>query len=213
MYAHLLHHLDAAGRGAEAKATLLQLPWLQATLRERGLYALLRDVAERTAGDGTMSLLHRTLRLSAPGLQGSDAAEALPGQLVGRLGGLLDTASPEVVHLCEAARSWRGTLAWLRPVKPTLLAPVGALQLCLEGHTNSAASTSSEGGCFCHVAPTASVRSHSARDAALTAPFTPHLARHNLPQLCCLLVLAPLQPQRRPAARQRLGRLRAAVRA
>ena len=135
-YAHLLPHLDAAGRCAEARATLMQLPWLQATLRERGLYALMSDVAARmTAGDGTLSLLHRTLRLAAPGLQGSDAAEALPAQLVGRLGALLDTATPEVVQLYEAAHRWRGTLRWLRPVKATLQAPVGALELSLEGHT------------------------------------------------------------------------------
>ena len=136
-YAHALLHLDRAGRGAEAKATLLRLPWLQATLRERGLYALLGDLASRMIiGDGTLALLHRTLRLSAPVLQGSDAAEALPGQLVGRLGGLLDTVAPEVARLYEAAWSWRGALAWLRPNKATLLAPVGALELRLEGHTD-----------------------------------------------------------------------------
>ena len=135
-YAHLLPHLDAAGRGADAKTTLLQLPWLQATLRERGLFALLGDVAQRKVGDGTLSLLHRTLRRSAPGLQGSDAAEALPAQLVGRLGGLIGTATaPEMMQLYEAAHSWRGALAWLCPVTPTLQAPVGALEMCLGGHT------------------------------------------------------------------------------
>ena len=137
VYAHLLPHLDAAGRAAEARAALMRLPWLQATLRERGLYALLSDVAVRmVSGDGTLSLLHRTLRLAAPGLQSADAAEALPGQLVGRLGGLLESASPEVKQLYAAAYCWRGSLAWLRPVKPTLRAPVGALEMRLEGHTN-----------------------------------------------------------------------------
>jgi WD40 repeat protein len=136
-YAHLLPHLIAAERGAEARAMLLQLPWLQVTLRERSLYALLSDVAERMVNDSTLSLLHRTLRLSAPGLQGSDAAEALPGQLVGRLGGLLDAAAPEITQLYEAAHSWRGALAWLRLVKATLPAPNGALEMSLEGHTHS----------------------------------------------------------------------------
>ena len=134
-YAYFLPHLDAAGLANEARDTLMRLPWLQATLRERGLYALLSDVAARKVhGDGTLSLLHRTLRLAAPGLQGTDAAEALPGQLVGRLGGLLDGAAPEVVRLYEAAYNWRGSLAWLRPLKPTLQQPVGAFELSLEGH-------------------------------------------------------------------------------
>ena len=44
----------------------MRLPWLQATLRERGLYALLNDVTARMeASDATLSLLHRTLRLAA----------------------------------------------------------------------------------------------------------------------------------------------------
>ena len=135
-YAHLLSHLDAAGLQTEARATLLRLPWLQATLRERGLYALLSDVAAFMAQHDTLLLLHRTLRLAAPGLQGSDAAEALPGQLVGRLGGLIGNAAPEVVELYNAARKWRGSLAWLYSLTPTLSAPVGALELCLEGHAD-----------------------------------------------------------------------------
>ena len=115
----------------------MRLPWLQATLRERGLYALMADVASRMAcGDGTLSLLHRTLRLAAPGLQGSKAAEALPGQLVGRLRGLHGSLAPQVARLYEESQRWRGTLSWLRPINAMLKAPVGALEQCLEGHTD-----------------------------------------------------------------------------
>jgi hypothetical protein len=110
VYAHALPHLDAAGRGAEAQELLLRLPWLQAMLRERGLYALLGDIAARMALDvGTLGTLHRTLRLAGPGLQGADAAEALPAQLVGRLGGL--HMAPELARLHAEAHAWAGSLA------------------------------------------------------------------------------------------------------
>jgi WD40 repeat protein len=136
VYAHALPHLDAAGRNGESRELLLRLPWLQATLREHGLYALLSDVAERMApGDGTLWTLYRTLRLASPGLQGADAAEALPGQLVGRLGWLPGIIAPVLMRLHDEAHAWTDSLAWLRPVRNTLQQPVGALELCMEGHT------------------------------------------------------------------------------
>jgi hypothetical protein len=137
VYAHVLPHLDAAGRGGEARALLLRLPWLQATLRERGLYALLSDVSSRMASaGGTLRLLFRALRLAAPGLQGSDAAEALPAQLVGRLCALPAAASdPDISRLCEEAHAWTGSRAWLHPLRATLRQPIGALQMQLEGHS------------------------------------------------------------------------------
>jgi WD40 repeat protein len=138
MYAHALPHFDAAGRDDEARTLLLRLPWLQATLRERGLYALLSDIAARMApGDGALWTLHRTLRLASPGLQGADAAEALPSQLVGRLGGLPGGAlASALVRLHDEAHAWTGSLAWLRPLRNSLQQPVGALELCMEGHTD-----------------------------------------------------------------------------
>jgi hypothetical protein len=71
VYAHALSHLMAAGCIDYARRLLLSLAWLQATLRERGLTALLRDVAAHTAAeDGTFRTLHgallRARRCSAP---------------------------------------------------------------------------------------------------------------------------------------------------
>ena len=135
-YAHVLSHLDSTGRGDEARLLLLRLPWLQATLRERGVYALLADVAARMKrGGDPLWLLYRALRLSAPGLQGADAAEALPAQLVGRLCEVVDTAAPEMARLFNEAHAWRGELAWLRPNRASLRQPVGALEMSMEGHT------------------------------------------------------------------------------
>ncbi len=127
VYAHALPHLDAAGRGEDAKALLMRLPWLQATLHERGLYALLSDVRAHMTGSDTLQQLWRTLQLAAPGLQGADAAEALPAQLLGRL-----TDVEAVGFLCDEARCFVGSRAWLRPLRPSLRQPVGPLQLQLE---------------------------------------------------------------------------------
>jgi WD40 repeat protein len=77
--------------------------------------------------------LHRALRAASPGLQGLDGAEALPGALVGRLGGPdVDVA---VGRLCAAASAWRGDRAWLRACTLTLQPPDDALELRLEGHS------------------------------------------------------------------------------
>jgi WD40 repeat protein len=144
-YSHLLTHLDASERSAEARATLMRLPWLQATLRERGLYALLSDIAARMMnGDDTLSLLHQTLRLAAYGLQDGDAAESLPAQLVGRLGQLVSSsaASPELIQLYDAAYCWRGALEWLRPIRASMQHAGGAVEAQLEAHSERTGSMS-----------------------------------------------------------------------
>ena len=131
----LLHgfaHLREAGRAADARSLLLRLPWLQATLRERGLAALLADVrAANASGDEAMRLLLAALRLSAPGLRGDDAAAALPGQLCGRLE---KGDCGELAGLLDEAWNWRGA-DWLRPLRASLRAP-GPLQLTLLGHVS-----------------------------------------------------------------------------
>ncbi len=133
VYAHALRHLDDAGRSEEAAELLMQLPWLQATMRERGIFALIADVAARMHGRPALGALHRALRAASPGLQGLDGADALPGALVGRLGG--PDAEAPVARLCVAACAWRGDRAWLRACAPTLQPPDEALELRLEGHS------------------------------------------------------------------------------
>jgi hypothetical protein len=123
VYSYALAHLDAAGRSAEACALLTRLPWLQTMLREHGVSVLQKEVAAHLehAFDGdALALLHRTLQLCEKGLE---KADMLPAQLVGRLGGLLSTAPASIVRLYDEAFHWRGSLAWLRPMLPTLAAP------------------------------------------------------------------------------------------
>ena len=144
-YAHALAHLDAAGRHAEARALLLRLPWLQAALRERGAHALMADVAEHAAGCPPLRLLYRCLVFCVGALLRPDAAEELPGALVGRLmrvpgdDGWRDVeprsaAAAGVAGLYAAAFAWRGPRAWLRVVGLTQRNPVGPLQMRLDGH-------------------------------------------------------------------------------
>ncbi len=133
---HAVAHLRAAGRRADAAALPLRLPWLQATLRARGLKPLLDDVAALAQpGDGTLSPLLSVLRLAAPVLLGLDAAACLPAQLAGRL--RAGALAPELAALAAEARAWRGEVPWLRLLAPTLRGP-GALEntcVCAGGVT------------------------------------------------------------------------------
>ena len=118
---HAVAHLSAAGRQSDASSLMLRLPWLQATLRERGLKALLDDVASLARpGDGTLSVLLPVLSLSAPVLLGLDAAACLPAQLAGRLRGAALAA--ELRALVAEAQAWRGELPWLRLLTGSLRA-------------------------------------------------------------------------------------------
>lgn len=125
VYAHALAHLDAAVRPGDTTRVLLSLRWLQATLRERGLAALLSDLGSRrlTHGDA-VAILHSTLRLAAPGLQGADAPACLPAQLVGRIRGAAlegdGAGMPLLRALIAEACAWRGVEPWLRAVSDTL---------------------------------------------------------------------------------------------
>ena len=119
---HAVAHLSAAGRQADASSLMLRLPWLQTTLRERGLKVLLDDVAGLAQpGDGTLSVLLSVLRLSAPVLLGMDAAACLPAQLAGRLRGA--SLAAELSSLVAEAQAWRGELPWLRLLTGSLRAP------------------------------------------------------------------------------------------
>ena len=139
LYRHALAHFDTSGRATESKQLLMRLPWLQATLRERGVWALIRDVAARSVlDDGVLDILRRTLILSAPGLCGVDADIQLLTQLVGRLG-WLDGASFEVTKLVAEARAFRGA-TWLSPTAPMLRQPMGTLEVVLQGHTSHVSS-------------------------------------------------------------------------
>ncbi len=129
LYHHALAHLDASGRESESRRLLLRFPWLQATLRERGVWALIQDVAVRaTPDDGTLNTLKRALKLSALGLQGSDAAEvSLPTQIIGRLKPLA-SKSPELQLLVNDASAWRGSVGWLYPIHTSISVPAGPLE-------------------------------------------------------------------------------------
>lgn len=134
LYRNVLAHLDECGRQDESRRLLMRLPWLQATLRERGVFALIREVAALSVrGDGTLDVLRRALSLSTPGLQGAGADVALLSQLVGRLR-FMDGASAEVAQLVADALAWRGPVGWLCPVASTMRPPVGALEASLVGH-------------------------------------------------------------------------------
>ena len=85
VYAHALVHLGASRRIDEACRLLLQLPWLQSTLRERGVSALIQDLAACARDNADVACLHRAMLFGAPGLQGAEAWEMLPGVLCGRL--------------------------------------------------------------------------------------------------------------------------------
>ena len=125
VYAHALAHLDAAGRPGDATRVLFSLRWLQATLRERGLVALLSDLGSRrlTHGDA-VATLYGTLRLAAPGLQGADAPACLPAQLAGRIRAAAlegdGACMPLLRALIAEACAWRGAHSWLRAVSDTL---------------------------------------------------------------------------------------------
>ena len=135
IYRNVLAHLDECGRGDESRRLLMRLPWLQAMLRERGVFELIREVAARSvSGDGTLDVLRRTLVLSVPGLQGAGADVALLSQLVGRLG-FLGESSAEMAQLVADARAWRGPVSWMCPVARGMREPVGALEAILVGHT------------------------------------------------------------------------------
>jgi WD40 repeat protein len=138
IYRNVLAHLDVAGRSEQSRKLLMRLPWLQAMLRERGIWVLIREISERAQAQGPLAMLLRTLRLSAPGLTGADADVQLLTQLVGRLG-WVDGLAADLMELISDARAWRGE-PWLCPVSPTLREPVGPLEAMLKGHTSTVSS-------------------------------------------------------------------------
>ena len=136
-YAHALAHLDATGRVRDAKHVLLSLRWLQATLRERGLAALLTDLAIRRETHGAaVATLHSAVRLAAPGLQHADAPSCLPAQLAGRLRGAAlegdGTDAALLRALSSEAHAWRSDTMWLRAIDGRLRAPGDALETILQ---------------------------------------------------------------------------------
>ena len=132
LYRNLLAHHDACGRGEQSRQLLMRLPWLQATLRERGVWALIREVAARArSGDGSLDTLRRLLLLSAERLQGADTDTQLLSHIIGGLGWLEDN-SPELARLVSEARAWREK-PWLCPLSPSFQQPMGAVEMTLTG--------------------------------------------------------------------------------
>jgi hypothetical protein len=62
---HLLTHLDASGRGEEAKRFLFSLPWLHAVAVRRGVAELHKEVRKRAESDGELTLFMKTLGAAA----------------------------------------------------------------------------------------------------------------------------------------------------
>jgi hypothetical protein len=62
-FAHLLDHLDLAGRSEEAKDLLTSLPWLMKTVEVRGANELIKDLAKRST-DSTLRIVKKAVTLA-----------------------------------------------------------------------------------------------------------------------------------------------------
>jgi WD40 repeat protein len=116
----LAFHLIGANRAERLRELLLEFAWIRAKLQVTDLNALLADYAQ-LGDDADMGLMQGALRLSAHVV--TEDSDQLSGQLLGRLIGL---GSPALqVWLTQANAGF--ARPWLRPLKPCLTAPGGAL--------------------------------------------------------------------------------------
>ncbi len=129
-FQRLLHHLAAAGMTEELEDLLFDFRWLAAKLVATDVNALMADY-EHLPDQPAACLVQGALRLAANGLA-RDPAQ-LAGQLQGRLAA---DASHQVAELLTQARQPRACPS-LRPLRPTLIAPGGALLRTLQGHTGA----------------------------------------------------------------------------
>jgi hypothetical protein len=121
-------HLAAAGWGADLRALLLSVAWIERKLAACGVTALLRDYD--FAADDATAAVGRALQLSAYVLR-LDAA-LLRGQLAGRLSASAVRSVDLATMLDQAVRG--GTDSWLCPARSVLGGPDGGLAATLGGH-------------------------------------------------------------------------------
>jgi WD40 repeat protein len=132
-FQHLPWHLAEAGRQEALAALLFDFDWLDAKLHATSLTDLVADFALLSAShpaSGEAALVHDALRLSSHAL--ARDSRQLPGQLVGRLGGL-EQGNTRITALLTQTRGMT-RYTWLRPVTPSLTPPGGALLRTLAGH-------------------------------------------------------------------------------
>ncbi|MEO7117211.1 MAG: TIR domain-containing protein [Caldimonas sp.] len=118
------HHLLGAGRGGELQKLLLDFDWIRQKLAATDIYSLLADFSGLPE-DPALQLLHNVLRLSSHVLA-KDKSQ-LAAQLMGRM------ADPERdlgMRFHEYLPVGRGE--WIRPIRPSLVGPGGALVRTLE---------------------------------------------------------------------------------
>jgi WD40 repeat protein len=125
----LAYHLVRAGRQETLHELLLDLDWLQAALDATDPYTLQASYVDVT-GDFELSLIQGAIRLSAH-ILARDKSQ-LRGQLHGRLLGLGPSAIPKLLRPGQPS----GHAPWLRPVRPCLTPPGGALLRTIEGHSD-----------------------------------------------------------------------------
>ena len=124
----LPHHLAAAGLTEEVKGLFFDFRWLAAKLRATDVNTLMADY-EHLPEVPEARLVQGALRLAAHVLARD------PAQLAGQLQGRLAAHDlPQLARLLAATTAL--PTASLRPIRPTLITPGGALFRVLKGHTD-----------------------------------------------------------------------------
>jgi WD40 repeat protein len=121
------YHLVEAGRKDELGKLLLNFKWLQAKLERTDAIALITDYDYLTDVK-ELKLIQGAVRLSAHVIALDKTQFA--GQLLARLP---VNESPEIEALRQYAVGWSDS-PWLRPLRPSLTSPGGALLFTFAGH-------------------------------------------------------------------------------
>lgn len=146
MYMHLMDHLDAAELYDTTMELMLDLRWIQHSLRFKGVYAMAREIMIRFSDDSwcnekcrhDLKLVERCLKLSASGLslpnyQPTDAEVCT--QLLGRLRQLTE-ASPRITQLLARCKEWISANAGFCLTNAALEPAGQSCELLLKGHSD-----------------------------------------------------------------------------
>jgi WD40 repeat protein len=126
-FRHLPWHLREAGEIDTLRGLLFDPAWMIAKMRAVGVAALAGDYP-LLPDDAEARLVGQALSLSFQAL--TDAPDQLAGQLWGRLA---PDRGAAIAGLLESAAD-TAPVPWLKPRRPTLAAPGGALIRILQGH-------------------------------------------------------------------------------